>query len=216
MHDRLTTVIAPADDQILVDPGVVAGELGISDSFGQSEIIRFVTQASKAAANYCNRVFKAETVRDEFWPQRDPFPRLIAGGLRNLQLSRYPVGAVNMVIENAVELVQTSDYRVDYPNGQLIRLDSYGWPRSWPAFAIAAEYSAGYDQVPDDLQDAVTRMVKSRWYARQRDPMLKGEVVPDVGESQYWVNLGSSSGNMPPDVIDILDNYRAPVTVSAG
>lgn len=191
---------------------VVKDELKKTDGSSDATLRRFITSASLAVKQYCNRVFQVETVLDEFWPLRDPYPSLMRGGLAPLQLSRFPIVSVASAVENAVTLTVTTDYRIDPAKGQLVRLDSNGFPRHWPTFALAVQYSAGFATIPSDVADAVVRMVKQRWFARGTDTSIKHENIPGVREYDRWVSTGDEAGNMPPDVVDILDNYRVPVT----
>jgi hypothetical protein len=74
-------------------------------------------------------------------------------------------------------------------------------------------YSAGYDPMDPPIVDAALRMVNARRLARGRDPYLREENIPGVLERQFWIPTGNDVGNMPPDVSDILNNYRVPVIV---
>jgi hypothetical protein len=209
----ITTIITPAASYDLVDIGVVAEELGTTE--GDAPVIRrLISRASAAIAQYCNRVFVAEVVKDDIWPQRDPYPWQIPGGVAPLQLTRWPVMQINSVTENGIALVDVTDFRIDQTKGQLTRLDGSGYPRKWPAFTIAVQYKGGYEAIPADIQDAALRMVRARWLGRHRDPMLRQESIPGVRDVTYWIAAGDSGGNMPPDVTDILDNDRAPIAVS--
>lgn len=193
---------------------IIKDELGITGSGTDVRLRRYLTGASVAAAQFCNRVFVVETVKDEVWPQRDPYPYLIPGGLMPLQLTRWPIVAasVSSVIENSVTLVDGTDFRVDYDKGQLARLNATTlYPRRWPAWPISAQYDGGFDPIPPDVVDAVIRMVRTRWLAKDRDALLREENIPGVREAQYWIATGEDAGNMTPDVIDLLNNYRLPV-----
>jgi len=57
----------------------------------------YITSASVAAKTYCNRVFQKEGLTDQIWPKRDPFPPQVMGGLRPLQLSRWPITSTRNV-----------------------------------------------------------------------------------------------------------------------
>lgn len=209
----ITTVVEAATDRKLVSVVDVKTELNITTNTDDEWLGKVIDRASAAASQYCNRVFQVERVRDDFWPQRDGYPWIIPGGLAPLQLSRWPVTEVYEVVENAVTLTDVTDYRRRDAEGQLLRLDSTAYPKKWPAFAISAEYSAGYATIPPDIQDAVIRMVKNRWFLRKRDPLLKQEDVPGVYSASYWVSTGGE-GAMTPDVADLLDNYRVPVAIA--
>lgn len=211
----VTTVTAAAGSYDLTDLATVKDELGIDSGNTDDDALleRYITSASRAAAQYCNRVLVVETLEDDFWPQRDPWPWDIPGGVAPLQLSRWPITGLGVVTENGVTLTSGTDFRPDNANGQLIRLDANGYPRKWPAFALSAAYSAGFDPIPADLEDAVIRMVSARYAARGRDPKLKSISIPDVQDVTYWIATGDEAGNMSPDIADILDNYRVPVAV---
>jgi hypothetical protein len=154
-----------------------------------------------------------ETVKDEFWPQRDPWPWVIPGGLRPLQLTRWPIVSVASVIEDGTTLTVNTDFRIDTDKGQLIRLDSNGYPTRWPALAIAVQYSAGYATIPAPVVDAVIRMIVGRWYRKGRDPAIKSESADGTWSASYWFTAGpdSSTGHLTPDVEGLLDAYRVPV-----
>ena len=211
--ELISTVLTPATSYDLVKRADVKIELAITGNDENAWIDAAITRCSKAVANYCNRVLVVETVQDEFWPRRDPVPRLMKGGLDPLQLSRYPAVSVSSVVENAVTLVDGTDFRSNLDKGQMIRLNAdTGYPKSWPAFPIVVQYVAGFSSIPDDIVDATIRLIKARRDARNRDPYLKEQNIPGVIEQQWWVASPGETGNMPPDVTDLLDNYRVPVT----
>ncbi len=207
----VTTVIAAAQSYDLVALDVVRDELRLTDRSNDVQLKRYISSASAAAAQYCNRVFPVETVQDDFWPERDFYPYQVPGGVQPLQLSRWPVTEITSVVENGETLVADTDFTPNKANGWLVRYDVNQYPKAWPAWKITVTYKAGYAAIPPDVADAVVRMVKARWLARGRDPYLRQENIPGVREVQYWIATGSEAGNMPPDVMDILENYRVPV-----
>lgn len=214
----VSTVVTPAGSHDMTDLTTVKGELNITttDAARDAVLSRYITTASKAAEQFCNRVFVIETVLDSFYPQRDRWPRIVCAGPDPLQLSRFPIVASSIasVIENGVTLTENTDFVADYAVGQLIRLDTNGFPTSWMTYPITVQYGAGYSPLPADVSDAVIRMVAQRWFARGRDPNLRGETIPGVYQANYWVQTSTSQGqdgNMSPDVQAMLDNYRVPV-----
>jgi hypothetical protein len=203
----VTTAASSYDLTTLVN---VKAELGQTD--GSSDVIlkRYIGGASAAAMQYCNRVFAAESLSEQFLP--DHASRLFRGGVSALQLSRWPIIAVTSVTEDSTLLVENTDYLVDKAAGQLTRLDSSGRGRSWSPLPLVVVYSAGYAVIPPDVEDAAIRMVSKRYSAKGRDPTLKAENIPGVLDRQFWIATGSDSGNMTPDITDVLDNYRQPLT----
>jgi hypothetical protein len=160
-------------------------------------------------------VLSAETVRDTVFFERDPQPWQVPGGVAPLQLSRWPVLASPppTVSVGDTLLVADVDYVVDGARGQLIRLSPSGIPMGWVSLPVTVTYRAGFDPVPADVQDAVIRLVKARWYARRRDPNLKREEIPGVRSAEWWIDTSPARlAAMPPEVVDLLDNYRVPVT----
>lgn len=206
----ITTVQTPASSYDLASLPDVKAEMEIDVTTWDSILQRYITSASTAATQYCNRVFQAETIKDEFWARRDPFPRVVRGGYDKLQLSRWPLVSVTSVTENGTALVDQTDFRIDYAMGQLIRLTSDGHPRSWPVCSIVVVYVGGFATILADVNDAVIRMVKARFSARGRDPYLMEETITGAISQRWWVSSGAT-GNMTPDVTDLLDNYRVPV-----
>ncbi len=207
----ITTVVTPASSYALASLADVKTELGIADTSKDTLLTRYLNYASTTIAQFCNRAFVAETVKDEIWPDREWYSFQVVGQVKDLQLSRWPVVSITEVLENGETLVSGTDYRADNDNGILIRLDTNGYPKPWLAWPLSVTYSAGFAIVPTDVQDATIRLVKARYLAQGRDPFLKSENIPGVRDVAYWVATGGDAGNMPPDVEDILENYRIPV-----
>jgi hypothetical protein len=118
------------------------------------------------------------------------------------------------VIENTNPLVEGVDFLVDYDDGQLTRLDVNAYPKRWPQLRTAVLYSTGWslsDPTMADAQEAVTRMVKARYFGQTRDPALRQENVEGVWSAQYWFGAGPGAavGDLPPDIMAMLDRYRA-------
>lgn len=210
-----TTIITPAAETKLVSRDAVKAELGIAGTASDALIDGWIDRASAAIVQFCNRPIFVETVKDRIWPERDPYAWQVPGGVAPLQLSRWPIVSLadGAVVVATDVLVLEQDFTMDAPKGQLIRLDPAGFPRGWGSFPVDVTYSAGYATSPLDIQDACIRLVKGRWYARKRDPLLKREDIPGVISNEYWIDTSpSANGAMPPDVVDLLDNYRVPVT----
>lgn len=212
----ITTLLSTAlQNYDLTTIDEVKDELSILDNSKDATLKRYITSASAAASKYCNRTFQSEELQDEFWPDREKFQYTLPGRVDVLQLSRWPVESpIISVVENGVTLVEGTDFRVNYDNGTLIRLDDLNtYPRAWAAWPIVAVYVGGYSEIPYDIEDAVIRMVTKRYVARGRDPALKQESIPGVREVQYWIATGADAGNMTPDITDVLEPYRVPVSV---
>ncbi|MGJ4888949.1 head-tail connector protein [Bradyrhizobium sp. HKCCYLRH3099] len=207
----ITTVVTPAESYDLTTLEVVKQELDVTDGARDELLKRYIGSASGAAAQYCNRKFQQETIRDEVWPEQDPHPWVLNGSFDVLQLSRWPVVSVSSVTENGTALVEGTDFRVDAAAGRLLRLDAAGNAARWNAWPKVVEYVTGFAEIPGEVEDAVIRLVSSRWAAKGRDRLLRQEDIPGVISRTWWVATSGESGNMPPDVTDLLDNYRVSV-----
>jgi len=214
MLQIVTTVLVAASDYDLVTLDDVKAELSVTGVDSDAQLGRYISAASAAAAQYCNRVFVRETVKDVIDIEQDPYRWQVPGGSDALNLSRYPVANVISILvgQNAAPLVADQGYRLNAGTGQLFRLNAYdGAVCRWDALPVVATYEGGFADIPWDVQDAVTRMIRARWFARGRDPYTRSESVPGVGDVSYWVPTGADAGNLTPDVADLLDNYRVPV-----
>lgn len=210
----VTTIVTPAASIALVSLADVKADLGLAATDDDALLTSWIGRVSSAIAQYCNRTLAVETVRDDVWFERDPYPWQVPGGVSPLYLSRWPVVASPAAVVTVLDtvLVADDDYRLDAARGQIIRLDGRGMPAAWSSVPTSITYAAGFAVIPPDIQDAAIRLVKGRWFARQRDPLLKREDIPGVRSAEYWVDTGAAAtGAMPPDVVDLLDNYRVPV-----
>lgn len=210
LRERITTVTEP-ESVDLVDLDTVKSELKKTDRADDDVLARYITWASAAVADECNRVLVKVTVQDKFLPSPDRGRIHATDTAGVLQLSGFPIVDVTSVVEDTTTLVKDTDFLVDAANGQLLRLNGSGDRRSWIMRPITATYSRGYATIPPSLVDVATRMVKNRWNMRGRDMYLRSENIPGVREATWWIATGNEAGNFPPDVEDILENFRVPI-----
>lgn len=208
---RITTVKTAATSYDLTTLDVVKAELDIANNESDTFLGRYLSWASAALSVECDRVFAAETVEDKIWPARALSP--IASGVEVLQLSRFPVISVASLTDDGTVLTEGTDFVVDVMCGQVRRLDSGGRLVGWGSAPKVVEYEAGYEDIPGDLQDAVTRMVRNRFRSKGRDSYLMSESIPGVRDSRWWIATGNDAGNVPPDIADLIGSYRVPIIV---
>ena len=223
----VSTVLTPASSYDLTTLANIKDDLAIpsTDTSSDATLTRFITEQSALVAQYCNRVFPIETVQDVIMPDRDPYPYQVTGMLSELQLSRWPVVSVASVTDTvAVGMVNTltegTDFIVDTADGWLTKIDpNTGYPTEWSPDRYTVQYQAGYFEAgsgtpPADLEMAVLRLVSARFKARGRDPFLRSQGEPGVGQEQYWIGaLPGQTGSFPPDIAAVLEKYRVPLAI---
>lgn len=208
---RYATVTEPAGSFDLTTVAAVKADLGITGTDNDAYLGVLISRSSDDIASFCNRVFPVEGMRESFYPQREFFSYQVTGGVDELHLSRWPLVSVESVVENGAELVEGADYLVDAENGLLTRLDGLSYPRAWPVWPVVVTYSAGFATIPATVEGACSRLVRARWFARARDPLIRSEQTEGIGRTDYWVSDNPSAGNLPPEIADALDNFRVPV-----
>lgn len=122
-----------------------------------------------------------------------------AGDLRPIQ------GALQAKDRNA-ELVlhneELGDYDVDTSHGCLIRTG--GWQQGTGNYRVI--YTAGYETIPEDVQEACAEWVAALFYQTKRDPGFSQEQVPGVVSRSSALSVKG----MPPQVKALLASYRKP------
>ncbi|HVJ44727.1 MAG TPA: hypothetical protein VM639_24735 [Dongiaceae bacterium] len=215
----VSTVLIKAGSAALTTWSDVQLELGLKDA-DRAWTEKAITRVSAIIAQYCNRVFGLQVIQDEFIPENQPFGWQYPDTKEDLRLSAWPVqGAASVALPDRT-LLDGVDYRLDPKSGELFRIDEVGQIIPWIPLTVTAVYEAGYilpndsgyvagdaSALPADIQDAAISLVRARYFARKRDPLLKSEDVPDVGAAQYWIgSVGDKQ--MPSDIASTLDNYR--------
>ena len=216
----LTTVVTAAASVALTDLATVKDDWQVTVTTDDPFLTRAITRCSRAAANFCNRTFGIETVQDLITLSRDKWPGAVLERPELLQLTRWPIVAITSVTVDGTTLVEGTDFLTDQTAGQLQRLNACGSMTPWTGKTITVIYSAGYvlpgqpavagaQNLPDDITDAVSRMVYTRYAERQRDPLIRSEKAEGVYSVEYLTPSGD--GNLSSDVEDLLGNYRVPV-----
>jgi len=220
----ITSVVTPPAGLDLTTLAIWKDDWGVKGNADDAFIRRTITRCSMAAANYCNRVFGIATYLDVIRLERgEALGRIANGEASPIAVRMWPLVSILSVTENplnaAADLTEGTDFETDLGKGLICRLDGNGNPRTWPMVQINVVYQAGYvlptdtneadRTLPFDIEDAVGRMVWSRYAERQRDPFVQEESVVGVGTTRYITT--TPDGNLSPDVTDILNNYRVPL-----
>lgn len=193
----MLTIASPNTDRSLLTLAELRAAAGVSDGSRDAEltamggyVAAMITKACRVArAGEIPPTLRLETVVETI--------RL--GGVQPyLALSRRPVVAITSVSEDGSAL-DASEYENDsllYKLSSAARID-------WPIGLKSIEYSAGYAIVPDDLKYAAIKFVQSEVVRGRRDPLLRRESVPGLGEYEYWVDP-TKDAIVPAEVMDIL------------
>jgi hypothetical protein len=217
----VTTVLTPATTRDLTLLATFKDDWDVTVTTDDGFLARAITRCSAAALKFCNRAFAIETVQDriDLGARRG----MVVNRQNVLQLSRWPVASITSILVDGKTLTEGVDFITHATVGQLSRIDSSGDAINWRGRIVTVVYIAGYvlpgqdptafpstaAPIPPDLEDAVGRMVYTRYAERQRDPLIRSEKAEGVYSVEYLTPSGA--GNLSSDVEDILDNYRVPV-----
>ncbi len=204
MTSSLLTVLTPASIRALTTLATVKDEIGITDDAADARLQRWIDEASERIETYLGRVLAGETVRETF---------RLRGAPGCLRLARRPVAAVASIDVDGATLAN-DQYEIDATAGLLYSIGGDQRTR-WAGCTVAVTYTAGYVSVqalPRPIETACLGLVRHRWAARDRDPMLRSLAIPGVVTEQYWVGATGDDGAMPPEIAALLDPFRT-VTV---
>ena len=204
MTSSLLTVLTPASSRALTTLATVKDEIGITDDGADARLGRWIDEVSERIETYLGRVLATETVQETFRP---------AGSPGCLRLARRPVAAVANIAVDGVTLAG-DQFEIDATAGLLYPI-SDGQRVRWFACTVIVTYTAGYASVaalPRPIETACIGLLRHRWAARDRDPMLRSLAIPGVATEQYWVGATGDQGDMPPEIAALLDPFRT-VTV---
>jgi hypothetical protein len=124
------------------------------------------------------------------WPSADLRPIQGALNVKDIQA------------ELLLHVEELSDYGVDAERGILLH------PSEWGAGVenYRVLYTAGYETVPEDVQEACAEWVAALFWQARRDPGVSQESVPGV----VFRSVSLSVHGMPPQVKMLLAPYRKP------
>lgn len=202
-------VVTPADSYDLISLENFKADHGITSNAEDAQLRRMISKASAAIQRACNRVFALETVSETIWIERPVSGSPVVYGLGELPLSRYPIFEIEHLIEAGEELEETVDFAASKQAGLILRLDCNGIPVCWTnKDKITVQYSAGYDEIPLDLQDAVSMTVWDKVQNNNQNKNIKSTYVDGIDRVEYFA---PSLSAFPSGVQEILDGFRAPV-----
>lgn len=201
----VTSVVEGFSDPTTLDSATdydvvsVLGQLSRLDSNGmQREWNAGVITVTYAAGYVLPYVYEARTLAFTATSITDT-----ANGLATFRVGT-TVDVVDSTANSGTYVVATS------AAGELTFVTSAGAPVAFTPHAKGPVVTLTVEPtLPDDIQDAVSRMVWTRYAERGRDPFVKSETTDGLGSVTYI--SPNTNGNLSDDIADILDNYRVPV-----
>ena len=117
------------------------------------------------------------------------------------------LGAKDRDAELRLHITEETNYEVDARKGWLIRgfnqtqdkIDEFQWEGGINAWRVV--YTAGYEEIPADVQEATAIWTAAQWFANARDAGLQYE-------SDFRGRAYNPYGFIPPMVIELLRPYR--------
>lgn len=202
MRPLFTTVPQAATDRTLVTLDDLREQLRIkpADTGNDAWLTKVIGRTSAQAERYCNRIFVPQGYSDTF-----------AGGASGdigepLILSQAPVDPTTLVITIDATALEATDYGLDQFAGLVYRLTQ---PMRWQSAAtLSVQYTAGFDPVPKDVQQAVIGLCTMDNSGRGRDPMLRAQESPGLGRQEFWVGGAPGGATIPQDIAGLLNPYR--------
>jgi hypothetical protein len=175
------TVTVPPSTTKLTALADLKAILGITDRANDTLLGSIIQRGSDAVARFCNRVFAQRTVIETL-----PGP-----GGQLLKLKVAPILTLTSIALDA-ETVDSDTYTLTDPEARIVFCESY-WAYTGHKYSYTATYvhgcnlpdMSGADTLPHDIQQAALGLCKGVWLARQRDPSVTMESVPDVYTMQY-------------------------------
>ncbi len=198
------TVTTPASNLSLLTVEELRAAVGVTDSSQDAALTALGLRLSASIAKQCGvasdgihpTTLLSETCSEVFRPARHQ---------QDLVLARRPVSAITSVTENGMAL-DIADYEIRRGSGILTRLSGDRFS-CFPCGKITVVYEAGFDEAPDDLKLAASKLAAALYSETARDPNLKRVDIPDVEEREYWVGP-SDDPLLSAEISDLLAPYR--------
>lgn len=215
---EVTAPVASAAARRLTTAAAVRAMIGSPD--GDDALLEtLIDRATGLAATWCalakavdgsRPTFARETLRATWFNGCVPrAPRLRLPW-------RLPVTGITSVIEDGVTLAAGTDFRLmSAMPGVLARL-SDGNPTLWSTRAIVVTFVAGLDLVtapPPEIEEGAIEHVKAMYAARDRDPNVRSQELPDVWSEAFNVWGGDTNGDCPlvPKFAASLQAFKDPM-----
>lgn len=207
MRSILTVTVAADAPYRLTTVAAMRRALDLSAA-SDDDVERVIDAAGSAIVAALGYPVARETVSETFRPHG-------GGWAEVLTLARTPVISIATVTLDGTVLA-SGEYEADKAAGLLYRLDSSGQPCSWSvATSAVVVYTAGWilpglagATLDAALEAGCIELASGYWQARGRDPLIRGEEVPGVLRTDYWVGSAGEAGELPPGVLAKIAPFR--------
>ena len=202
MTPLYSMIVTPAAERNLVTLDDLREQLRVrpGDTANDAWYTKVIARSSLAAERYCNRIFAKQGYLDTF--------RGSATGMADepLVLSMAPVDPETLVVTLDGAVMAAAGYALQPLPSHLWRVgDATAWINST---GLTVAYTAGFDPIPADVQQAVLDLATMENAGRGRDPMLRATESPGLGRQEYWVGGVPGSSLLPQDIASLLNPYR--------
>jgi hypothetical protein len=203
MRALFTTVTVPAPVRSLITLDDLREQLRIkpNDTANDGWMTKVIARTSTQAEQYCNRIFAVQTYAETY-----------RGGITGrdgepLILAQAPVDPATIAITiDGAALDPANDLALDQDAGLVYRITTpYLWQSST---SLVVTYTAGFAEIPYDVQQAVLDLCTMDNAGRGRDPMLRAQESPGLGRQEFWVGGMPGGATIPQDIAGVLDGYR--------
>ena len=174
---------------------------GIKSTNEDAAIDFIIPKVSDLVKNYCGRTFVDHWVT--------PKTEIFNGGVKKFILDETPVATITSV-QGSTDYGQTWTNLAQYSewvqeDDTILSLDASGYfPKLIRGYKVV--YTAGYDDVPQDLEMAVLDLVT---YYRRHDSAIHSSKNP--GSNSVQIEYISTT-SLPAHIRRVLDLYRADFT----
>lgn len=202
MTPLFSTIVTPAEDRALVKLDDLREQLRVrpGDTANDAWYTKVIARCSLAAERYCNRIFAQQEYADTFMAG-------VSGQAGEpLILSQAPIDGTSLEATLDGAVMAGTGYALSPLVGHLWRQgDATSWSNS---SGLVIAYTAGFAEIPADVQQAVLDLCTQENSGRGRDPMLRATESPGLGRQEYWVGGPPGGSLIPQDIASLLNPYR--------
>jgi hypothetical protein len=230
---NLTIVSAPTTSRLTTIDNVRDELLGtVVDTSRDRVLYRMMDAASRAIADYCNRVFGRGQYIEEFrldlskgWLDREEISN-------SLSLKRWPVVSIDSITDYYGDTIDPTFYElntgagivhfVPAPYGSTV-VGAWGNSQPSPRYPLKVTYTAGWDLaaegdgsaplyagIPADLESTALGLITQGYLAQGTDTRVILEVTENVGRTGYDKSQGNASSmSLDAGMKDVLMAYKA-------